>query len=129
MYVIDLQLHCWETSIYSEGHDQDCTSRTVDVGICTRVNQVCLNVTDQCGNRTEDNCHDDSHPNILCSVVALYSCLSSNDNDMVASEEWLTDLCEDQTNCCHTEDKYVVRTSKCLNRNYFKTCEVNTSYY
>ena len=88
-------LLCWETSIYNEGHDKDCTCRTIDVGIGTGVNKVSLNVTNNCGNGTKDNSHDQSHPNISCVVVALYCCLSSDDNDMVASEEWLSDLSKD----------------------------------
>ena len=64
------------------------------MGVRTGVDQVCLNVTNNCGNSTEDDSHDNSHPCISCIIVALYCCLSSDDNDMVASEEWLTDLSE-----------------------------------
>lgn len=99
------------------------------MGIGTGVDKFCLNVTDHCGNCTEDNSHDDSHPCIICIVVALYCCLSSDDNDMVTSEEWLTHLSKYQTNSSHTEDQYVVGTSKCFHRNNFKTCKVNASYY
>ena len=65
------------------------------MGISTGVNQVCLNVTNDSGNGTEDNSHDNSHPHISCIVITLYCSLSSDNYDMVASEEWLTDLCED----------------------------------
>ena len=78
------------------------------MGIGTRVDQVCFNITDDCGDCTEYNCHDESHPHISCCVVALNYSFSCDDNDMVASEEWLTNFSKYQTNSSHTEDKYMI---------------------
>ena len=92
--------------------------------ISTAVDHVTFNITDDRSECTEDNTDDQSQECVVCGRIALNGSFSSNNYNVVASEERLTGNGKCEADSSGTEDEDMIET--CENRG-IKSCAFNNT--